>query len=145
MSARGSARRATALLVPATTARLVLEPGARSTPAIRAPGCAIPRCTRTRSTRRLSFVVIAKHQRRAYGREAVAALCAHLTAAGIEAIRAEIDVRHRASIALVEAVGFERADPYRSADLIGGLRGYDHLYVLRAPRAPALAAPNPSA
>jgi len=55
----------------------------------------------------------------------------HLFRAGVRELHAVIDVRNRASIALIERLGFTRTKTRASDDVIGGVRGFDHEYVLR--------------
>ena len=85
-----------------------------------------------RASATIGYLVLTAHQRRGYGREAVDAMCAHLTAHGVVTLHAWIDVRNTASVALVEGLGFERVATGRSGDVIGGRRGYDHHYVRSA-------------
>lgn len=82
-----------------------------------------------RASATIGYLVLSAYQRRGYGREAVAAMCDHLTAHGVVTLHAWIDVRNAPSVALVDALGFERVATGRSDDVIGGRRGYDHHYV----------------
>jgi ribosomal-protein-alanine N-acetyltransferase len=93
----------------------------------------------------IGYLVLPAHQRQGFGGEAVGAMVAHLFAAGVGVLRATVDVRNAASIGLIEGLGFARTGTRRSDDVIGGVRGFDHDYVLRAPRASGAAAPNPGA
>jgi ribosomal-protein-alanine N-acetyltransferase len=93
----------------------------------------------------VAYTVLAAHQRRGLGSEATGAMVAHLLACGVRLLHAVIDVRNEASIRLVEGLGFARRETRRSDDLIGGVRGYDHDYVLHAPRAGAVRVPNSTA
>jgi RimJ/RimL family protein N-acetyltransferase len=71
-------------------------------------------------------------QGHAYGRESVRAVCSHLMRNGVAELRATIDVRNAASISLAESVGFVRSATAISEDVLDGVRGTDHHYVLRA-------------
>ena len=93
----------------------------------------------------IGYLVLAAQQRGGLGREAVAAVVEHLFAAGVGRLQATIDARNAASIALVERLGFTRTRTYRSEDVIGGVRWFDHDYVLRRPRAGGAAVPKPTA
>ncbi len=84
---------------------------------------------RARRSAMIGYLTAAAFQRQGYGAEAVGAICDHLEACGVTRLSATIDVRNAASIALVERLGFERKSTYRSDDVIGGVRGYDHCYV----------------
>jgi len=93
----------------------------------------------------IGYLVIPAHQHQGLGAEAVGAMVAHLVAAGAGVLHATVDVRNAASIGLIERLGFARTGTRRSDDLIDGVRGFDHDYVLRAPRTRDAAAPNPGA
>jgi RimJ/RimL family protein N-acetyltransferase len=67
-----------------------------------------------------------------YARESVRAVCSHLMRNGVAEIRATIDVRNAPSIALAESVGFVREATAISDDVLDGVRGSDHHYILRA-------------
>lgn len=82
-----------------------------------------------RRTATVGYLITAAHQHQGLGREAVGAMCDHLEACGIAQLSAWIDVRNSASIALAEALRFERVWTGRSDDIIGGARGFDHHYV----------------
>lgn len=84
-----------------------------------------------RSSATIGYLVLPAYQRRRFAGEAVAAMVQHLAASGICAVEAVIDARNAASIALVERLGFARRTTRRSEDVIGGVRGLDHEYVLR--------------
>lgn len=88
----------------------------------------------------IGYTIVGAHQRQGYGAEAVGAMVDHLIAHGVASLRAIIDVRNAASIALVERLHFERLGTRRSDDVIGGVRGFDHDYVRRRPRAAEAAA-----
>ncbi len=92
----------------------------------------------------VAYTVLAAYQRGGLGREATRAMVEHLLAAGVRVLHAVIDVRNEASIRLVEGLGFERVETRRSQDLIGGVRGLDHDYVLRAAAERAASVPNPA-
>lgn len=85
-----------------------------------------------RASATIGYLVLTEYQRRGFGSEAVAAMCDHLTAHGVRALHAWIDVRNTASVGLAEALGFERVATGRSDDVIGGRRGFDHHYVRSA-------------
>jgi RimJ/RimL family protein N-acetyltransferase len=89
---------------------------------------------RDRSTAVIGYLVLPAFQRRGIGGEAVGAMVDHLVAAGIGTLRAVVDVRNAASIALLDRLGFERRRTMRSDDVLGGVRGFDHEYVLGAHR-----------
>jgi RimJ/RimL family protein N-acetyltransferase len=91
----------------------------------------------------IGYLVLPAQQRRGLGGEAVAAMVRHLFAAGVGRLHAVIDARNAASIALVERLGFARTATRRSDDVIGGVRGFDHDYVLKAPRAAGGGVPKP--
>jgi ribosomal-protein-alanine N-acetyltransferase len=93
----------------------------------------------------IGYLVLPAQQHQGFGGEAVGAMVAHLFAAGVAVLHATVDVRNAASIGLIERLGFARTGTRRSDDVIGGVRGFDHDYVLRAPRAGGAAAPNPTA
>ncbi len=71
-------------------------------------------------------------QGRGYARESVRAVCRHLMLNGVAELRATIDVRNAPSIAVAESVGFIREATGMSEDVLDGVRGTDHHYVLRA-------------
>lgn len=79
----------------------------------------------------IGYAIVTAHQHHGYGAEAVGAMAEHLLAGGVALLHAVIDVRNTASIALIERLQFERTGTRRSADLIGGVRGFDHDYVRR--------------
>jgi RimJ/RimL family protein N-acetyltransferase len=60
--------------------------------------------------------------------------CIHLMRNGMTEIRATIDVRNAPSISVAERVGFVREATVISEDVLEGVRGTDHHYVLRTPR-----------
>jgi RimJ/RimL family protein N-acetyltransferase len=93
----------------------------------------------------IGYLVLPAQQRRGLAGEAVAAMVRHLFAAGVGRLNAVVDARNAASIALVERLGFTRTRTVRSEDVIGGVRWFDHEYVLRAPRAGDAAVPKPTA
>lgn len=67
-----------------------------------------------------------------YARESIRAVCSHLMRNGVAELRATIDVRNAASIAVAESVGFVCEATAISEDVLDGVRGTDHHYVLRA-------------
>lgn len=71
-------------------------------------------------------------QGRGYARESVRGLCRHLMLNGVAEVRATIDVRNAPSISVAESVGFIREATGASEDVLDGVRGNDHHYVLRA-------------
>jgi RimJ/RimL family protein N-acetyltransferase len=89
---------------------------------------------KNRASAAIGYLVLPAHQRRGLGGEAVGAMVGHLLAAGVGVLHAVIDVRNAASVALIERAGFTRTRTRRSDDLIGGVYGFDHDYVLRARR-----------
>ncbi|MDQ6941795.1 MAG: GNAT family N-acetyltransferase [Candidatus Eremiobacteraeota bacterium] len=86
-----------------------------------------------RSSADIGYLILAAHQRRNFAFEAVDAMVRHLFRAGVRELHAVIDVRNRASLALIERAGFTRAKTRASDDVIGGVRGFDHEYVRRRP------------
>jgi RimJ/RimL family protein N-acetyltransferase len=66
-----------------------------------------------------------------YARESVRAICSHLLRNGVAEVRATIDVRNAPSIALAESIGFVRRATMISEDVLDGVRGSDHHYILR--------------
>ncbi len=72
------------------------------------------------------------HQGHGYARESVHAVCNHLMRNGVAEVRATIDVRNAPSISVAESVGFVREATAMSEDVLDGVRGTDHHYVLRA-------------
>jgi len=73
-----------------------------------------------------------------YARESVRVICSHLMRNGVAEVRATIDVRNARSISLAESVGFVRQDTVISEDVLDGVRGSDHHYIL----SPKLLAPE---
>ena len=71
-------------------------------------------------------------QGQGYARESVRAVCSHLMHNGVAAVRATIDVRNVPSISLAESIGFVREATAISEDVLDGVRGSDHHYILRA-------------
>jgi RimJ/RimL family protein N-acetyltransferase len=86
-----------------------------------------------RSSAEVGYLVLVAHQRRGFAAEAVAAMIRHLFRAGVRELHAVIDVRNRASLALIERLGFIRTKTRQSDDVIGGVRWFDHEYALRRP------------
>lgn len=72
-------------------------------------------------------------QRHGYARESVRAVCSHLMRNGVAEVRATIDVRNAPSISVAQSVGFVRQATAISEDVLDGVRGTDHHYVLRTP------------
>ena len=75
-------------------------------------------------------------QGRGYARESVRAICRHLICNGVAEIRATIDVRNTPSISLAQSIGFVRQATAISEDVLDGVRGSDHHYVLRRQPSP---------
>jgi ribosomal-protein-alanine N-acetyltransferase len=100
---------------------------------------------KNRASAVIGYLVLPVQQRRGFGGEAVAAMVRHLFAAGVGRLLATIDARNAASIALIERLGFTRLGTHRSDDVIGGVRGFDHEYELRAPRSGGAGVPKPTA
>jgi RimJ/RimL family protein N-acetyltransferase len=67
-----------------------------------------------------------------YARESVRTVCGHLMRNGVAEVRATIDARNARSISVAESVGFVREATLTSEDVLDGVRGLDHHYVLRA-------------
>lgn len=72
-------------------------------------------------------------QRLGYARESVRAVCSHLMRNGVAEVRATIDARNAPSISVAQSVGFVREATAISEDVLDGVRGTDHHYVLRSP------------
>jgi RimJ/RimL family protein N-acetyltransferase len=87
---------------------------------------------KNRSSAEIGYLVLPAQQGRGLGGEAVASLVRHLFAAGVGRLRAVVDVRNAPSNALLARLGFTRTRTRRSDDVIGGVRGLDHEYELRA-------------
>jgi RimJ/RimL family protein N-acetyltransferase len=88
-----------------------------------------------RSSAEIGYLVLVAHQRRNFAAEAVGAMVRHLFRAGVGEVHAVVDVRNRASVALIERLGFTRTKTRASDDVIGGVRWVDHEYVRRRPGA----------
>jgi ribosomal-protein-alanine N-acetyltransferase len=97
---------------------------------------------KNRASAVIGYLVLPAQQRRGLGGEAVAAMVRQLFGAGVGRLKAVVDVRNAASIALVERLGFTRTRTSRSEDVIDGVRWFDHEYVLRRPRSGAGTVPN---
>jgi RimJ/RimL family protein N-acetyltransferase len=70
----------------------------------------------------IAYVLVPEAWGRGYAREAVAAMMDHLGAAyGRAAVRATVDTRNARSVALLEALGFERVRVREGAEWIGGV------------------------
>jgi [ribosomal protein S5]-alanine N-acetyltransferase len=80
----------------------------------------------------MGWTIARAAQGQGYAREAVRAVNSHLMSNGIAEIRATIDVRNASSLSLAESLGFVREGTARSEDVLDGVRGTDHHYVLRA-------------
>jgi ribosomal-protein-alanine N-acetyltransferase len=98
-----------------------------------------------RSSAEIGYLILVAHQRRDFASESVAAVVRHLFRAGVDEVHAVVDVRNRASIALIERLGFTRTKTRESDDVIDGVRWFDHEYVRRRPGVrgfPALETPR---
>ncbi len=83
----------------------------------------------------IAYFVFESCQRRGFAREGVAALLDHLfDDHGVSVVVAEIDTRNVASIALVTALGFERAAHTVGADHFKGASSDEYRYELRRGR-----------
>ena len=78
----------------------------------------------------LGYVLFTRAQRRGFAREAVSRVLRDLLEREIATVYATVDTRNAASIAVLEALGFERFSTERSADILMGERGTDHRYRL---------------
>jgi RimJ/RimL family protein N-acetyltransferase len=85
--------------------------------------------TSDRTEATLGWTIGTRFRGSGYGREAVATMCEHLLAAGVQRLRAVIDVRNEASIHLAEALGFARTATVVSDDVLDGVRGNDYIFV----------------
>jgi RimJ/RimL family protein N-acetyltransferase len=80
----------------------------------------------------VAYHIFPEMWRRGYGREAVAAMLAAVTARhGLVEARAYIDTRNTASIALVESLGFTLRDTIANADVFRGERSDEYFYTKR--------------
>jgi [ribosomal protein S5]-alanine N-acetyltransferase len=77
----------------------------------------------------MGWLIGSAFQRRGFALESVSAVCQHLMLRGVTRFQAVVDERNVASIALAERLGFQRTRTVHSADVIKGVRGYDHIYV----------------
>ncbi len=82
------------------------------------------------ATASLGYVLFTHAQRRGFAREAVGRVLRELRERGIATAYASVDTRNAASIAVLEALGFERFTTERSPDVLMGERGMDHRYRL---------------
>jgi ribosomal-protein-alanine N-acetyltransferase len=86
--------------------------------------------TVTSANARIGYDVFVPHQRLGFGREATAAMLAHLTGTlRIERVEATVDTENLASIRLLESLGFTKFEERASDDLPGRR---DFLYRLDA-------------
>ena len=76
----------------------------------------------------VAWTVFVPHQRQGYGREAVAAMLAHLADQGVSEVAAVIDTRNAPSIRLAEALGFTRIATHRLREKLRGRFVDDHEY-----------------
>ncbi|MFY9663090.1 MAG: GNAT family N-acetyltransferase [Candidatus Cybelea sp.] len=80
----------------------------------------------------MGWTIARAAQGHGYAREAVAAVCSHLIRNGVIELRATIDVRNEPSISVAQSAGFAHEATAISEDVLDGVRGTDHHYVLRA-------------
>lgn len=83
---------------------------------------------RADETALVAWTVFLPHQRQGIGREAVAAMLAHLAATGVHEAAALIDTRNAASIRLAEALGFKRVATHAAREKLRGRIVEDHDY-----------------
>lgn len=84
------------------------------------------------ATALLAYMVFPLHQRQGYGREGSARVIEHLVRDhGVRLVAAEIDTRNRASIGVVEALGFTRVATRPSADFFKGAVSDEYRYEFR--------------
>jgi ribosomal-protein-alanine N-acetyltransferase len=82
----------------------------------------------------IAYGVFVAFQHKGYGREAVAAVVAHLRDKHeVTRIYAEMDTRNEASFRLVESLGFRRVETRREVVRGHGNDADEYLYVLTAP------------
>lgn len=80
----------------------------------------------------LAYMVFAPHHGRGYAREGAAAVIEHLVRdSAVHLVAAEIDTRNRASIGLVEALGFVRTAERPAADCFKGSVSDEYRYEYR--------------
>lgn len=92
----------------------------------------------------LGYVLLTGAQRRGYMREAVAAVLDELRRRGVSAVFASVDTRNAGSIAVLEALAFERLGTERSDENVRAGRGRDHRYRLRLGPPPGQAPTMPA-
>lgn len=77
----------------------------------------------------IAYVIFTAHQRLGYAREAAAAMLVHLnTAAGVQEAAAFVDTRNKASIRVIEALGFHRVATHVMREKLRGVFIDDHEY-----------------
>jgi len=76
----------------------------------------------------IAYFVFTPWQRRGFARESCAALIDFLAARGVDRFAAEMDTRNRASIALVESLGFVRVAETAGADSFKGAASDEFRY-----------------
>jgi RimJ/RimL family protein N-acetyltransferase len=82
---------------------------------------------------RVAYAVFVPFWGRGYAKEGCARLLEYLTEDyGVRVVAAEMDTRNAASVALAEALGFERVGTTRGADHFEGSVSDEHRYELRA-------------
>lgn len=82
----------------------------------------------------LAYMIFRPFQRQGYAEEECRRVIERLSQAyGVGVFAAEIDTRNRASIALVERLGFSRVAERRNADFFKGARSDEYRYELAPP------------
>ncbi len=76
----------------------------------------------------IAWMIFTPHQRQGLGAEAVGAMLEHLGQMGVRAVRAFIDTRNAASIALAERCGLTRIATHRAREKLRGRPVDDHEY-----------------
>lgn len=85
----------------------------------------------------LAYMIFPPHQGQGYAREGCAAVLDHLLRDyGARLVAAEIDTRNRASIGVVEALGFVRVAEQRAADFFKGSVSDEYRYEYQQPFIP---------
>lgn len=85
-------------------------------------------------TAAIAYLTFAGHQGRGVASEASAEVIRHLGARfGVRVVGADIDTRNRASIALIERLGFKRIRTTKDADVFKGATSDEFRYELRLP------------
>jgi ribosomal-protein-alanine N-acetyltransferase len=82
----------------------------------------------------IAYITFADHQGQGFAREACVEVIGHLGARyGVQVVGADIDTRNRASIALIEGLGFARVRTTRDADFFKGASSDEFRYEMRVP------------